>query len=210
MCIRGFRYVYLSMSEHDAFLHVLKAGESAGQANAPLFLDIGCCSKLLSHHPARPSGVTCSCIVGTDLRHLVQSGYPSTSVLGCDLQSEFIDLGHTLYGDRDTCQIPFFVGDILDVALLPFPQAADESLKDIRGLNELRGRVKYIYAGSLFHLFDEGTQEAIARRIATLLDVSDGNAAVVFGKHVGKAEEGLIDDPRGRYVRQFIEVWLMI
>jgi len=163
MCIRGFRYVYLSMSEHDAFLHVLKAGESAGQANAPLFLDIGCC-------------------MGTDLRHLVQSGYPSTSVLGCDLQSEFIDLGHTLYGDRDTCQIPFFVGDILDVALLPFPQAADE----------------YIYAGSLFHLFDEGTQEAIARRIATLLDVSDGNAAVVFGKHVGKAEEGLIDDPRGR------------
>ncbi|KAN0082428.1 hypothetical protein V8E55_008223 [Tylopilus felleus] len=170
------------MSEHDAFLHVLKAGESAGQANAPLFLDIGCC-------------------MGTDLRHLVQSGYPSTSVLGCDLQSEFIDLGHTLYGDRDTCQIPFFVGDILDVALLPFPQAADEvclSLKDIRSLNELRGRVKYIYAGSLFHLFDEGTQEAIARRIATLLDVSDGNAAVVFGKHVGKAEEGLIDDPRGR------------
>ena len=140
--------------------------------------------------------------MGTDLRHVVQVGYPSTSVIGCDIRNDFIDMGYTFYSDRDTCPVPFFVGDVFDITLHPFPQAADDprpSIKDVRDLNELRGRVKYIYAGSLFHLFDEGTQEAIARRLATLLDVSEGNGpAVLFGRHVAKQEEGVIDDAMGR------------
>jgi len=172
------------MTDNDAFFHILKASQSAGgQVNAPLVLDIGCC-------------------MGTDLRHLVQCGYPSTSVIGSDVRRDFIDLGYALYGDRDTCPTPFFVGDVFDITLLPFPQtsATDASpLKDVQNLNELRGRVKYVYAGSLFHLFDEGTQKAIARRLATLLDVTAGNGpAVIFGKHVAKVEEGLIDDTMGR------------
>ncbi|KAF8548903.1 hypothetical protein OG21DRAFT_665169 [Imleria badia] len=69
----------------------------------------------------------------------------------------------------------------------------------VRSLNELRGRVKYVYAGSLFHLFDEGTQEAIARRLAVLLHVSEGNGpAVLFGRYVAQQEEGVIDDAMGR------------
>jgi len=146
--------------------------------------------------------LTRSRIVGTDLRHIVQSGYPSTSVIGCDIRDDFIDLGHTLYADRDTCPIPFFVGDIFDTTLRPFPQVADDgcpSLQDVRSLNELRGRVKYVYTGALFHLFDEGTQEAIARRLVTLLDVTEGvGPAVLFGRHVAKEEEGVIDDTMGR------------
>jgi hypothetical protein len=150
--------------------------------------------------------LTRSRIVGTDLRHIVQSGYPSTSVIGCDIRDDFIDLGHTLYADRDTCPIPFFVGDIFDTTLRPFPQVADDgcpSLQDVRSLNELRGRIKYVYTGALFHLFDEGTQEAIARRLVTLLDVTEGvGPAVLFGRHVAKEEEGVIDDTMGRYVKQ--------
>ena len=194
------------MSEHDVFAHILKTGQRAGQANAPLLLDIGCCSKLSLHPVGRPANVARLRLVGTDLRHLVQVGYPSTSVIGCDIRRDFIDRGYEFYCDSDTCQIPFFVADIFDIVLCPFPQAANNarpSLKDVQSLNELRGRVKYIYAGSLFHLFDEGTQEAIARRLATLLDVSKENGpAVLFGRHVCKTEEGIIDDAMGRYVEQ--------
>ena len=193
------------MSENDAFDHILGVGQSAGQANAPLLLDLGCCSKS-SPHPVRPTDVIRSRIVGTDLRHIVQSGYPSTSVIGCDIRRDFIDLGHALYADSDTCAIPFFVGDVFDIVRRPFPQAADDacpSLKDVRSLNELCGRVKYLYAGAIFHLFDEGTQEAIARRLVTLLDVTEGNGpAVLFGRHPAKEAEGVIDDALGRYVKQ--------
>ena len=144
--------------------------------------------------------------MGTDLRHIVQSGYPSTSVIGCDIRRDFIDLGHALYADRDTCPIPFFVGDVFDITLRPFPQTADDAcplLKNVRSLDELRGHVKYLYAGAIFHLFDEGTQEAIARRLVTLLDVTEGNGpAVLFGRHVVKEAEGVIDDAMGRYVKQ--------
>ena len=142
--------------------------------------------------------------MGTDLRYLVQSGYPSESVIGCEVRREFIDLGYELYGDRDTCPIPFLVGDIFDVSPRPFPQQAGDvcpSLNNVQCLNELRGRVKYVYAGALFHLFDEGTQEAIARRLATILDVTEGGSpAVLFGRSVAQAEEGVIDDAMGRYV----------
>ncbi|KAF8553502.1 hypothetical protein OG21DRAFT_1215967 [Imleria badia] len=126
---------------------------------------------------------------------------PSASVIGCDIRREFIDLGYTFYSDHDTFPAPFFVGDVFDIPLRLFPQAVNDKrtpLKDIRNLN-------YVYAGSLFHLFDEGTQEAIARRLATLLDVSKGNGpAVLFGRHVASAqkEEGVIDDAMGQYIKQ--------
>ncbi|KAH0828781.1 major facilitator superfamily domain-containing protein [Lanmaoa asiatica] len=184
-CIRGFHYICLFMSDNDAFAHIMKASQSTGQVNALLLLDIGCC-------------------MGTDLRHLVQSGYPSMGVIGCDIRQDFIDLGHSLYADRDTCPIAFFVADVFDITLRPFPQTADSvgpALKGVRNLNELRGRVKYVYAGALFHLFDEGTQEATARRLATLLDVTEGSGpALIFGRHSAKAEEGIISDAFGLYV----------
>lgn len=146
--------------------------------------------------------------MGTDLRHLVRSGYNPSSVIGCDLRQAFIDLGHELYADRETCPVPFFVGDVLDIDLCSFPPQADKagpSLRDVRRLKDLRGRVKYVYAGSLFHLFDEGTQEAIARRLATLLDVTPGSGpAIVFGRHSGKVVEGMMDDVMGRYVSDLL------
>ena len=142
--------------------------------------------------------------VGTDLRHLVHSGYNPSSVIGCDLCQAFIDLGYELYADRETCPIPFFAGDVFDIVPCLFPPQADTapspSLRDVANLNDLRGRVKYVYAGSLFHLFDEASQEAVARRLATLLKVTPGSGpAIVFGRHLGRAMEGLVDDG-GRYV----------
>ncbi|KAF8547925.1 hypothetical protein OG21DRAFT_829234 [Imleria badia] len=69
------------ISEHDVCAHVLNVGQDAGQVNAPFLLNIGCCS-------------------GTDLRYLVQSGYPSDSVVRCDVRRD------DFYGDRDTFQFP--------------------------------------------------------------------------------------------------------
>ncbi|KAF9223079.1 hypothetical protein BS17DRAFT_754878 [Gyrodon lividus] len=182
-CIRAFHHVSSLMPEHDAFAHIMKSGQSGGEDGAPLILDIGCC-------------------MGTDLRYVAFWGYPCTSMIGCDVRREFIDFGHELYSDRDTCHIPFFVGDVFDLELCPFPQQADAAaplLKEVSSLNELRGRVKYIYAGALFHLFDAGTQEAIARRLATLLDVEKGSGrGVVFGRHSAQVKEGMIDDAMGR------------
>lgn len=65
-----------------------------------------------------------------------------------------------------------------------------------------RQRVKYAYAVLLFHLFEERTQEAVARCLVTLLDVTEGNGpAVLFGRHVAKKGGGVIDDVTGRYLR---------
>ncbi|KAG9309619.1 hypothetical protein JVU11DRAFT_10281 [Chiua virens] len=184
-CIRHFHYVSLRMSKHDAFPYILKAAQTS---KPPVLLDMGCC-------------------MGTDLRYLAHSGYPASSLIGCDLRQAYIDLGYELYADRET-SVPFFSADIFEMTpcAFPFDALSDNdqiapSLRDVRRLDELRGRVKYIYAGSLFHLFDEGTQEAIARRLATLLDVTPGSESgptLIFGQHVGKAVEGVREDFMGR------------
>ncbi|KAH7890451.1 hypothetical protein F5I97DRAFT_1972805 [Phlebopus sp. FC_14] len=183
-CFRAFHHVSLYMSENDAYDRILELAQEADQSGGEcLFLDIGCC-------------------MGTDLRHLVLSGFPAGSVIGCDVREEFIELGYKLYGDRDICKIPFFVGDVFDIVLAPgfaVSDVANVPLTSVSSLDQLRGRVKYIYSGALFHLFDEGTQEAIARRLSTLLNIQEGSGkAVVFGRHSAKAEEGMIDDTMKR------------
>ncbi|KAF8547923.1 hypothetical protein OG21DRAFT_829064 [Imleria badia] len=116
-------------SLHDVFAHVLKAGQSSGQANAPLLLDIRCC----------------------DLRYLVQSGYPSDSVTGYKLRWDFVNLGFELDGDCETCPIPFLVTDISNLSLCPFPQQADEAypLLSSTGRHEPRATtfVFHLHAG---------------------------------------------------------------
>ncbi|KIJ62353.1 hypothetical protein HYDPIDRAFT_94825 [Hydnomerulius pinastri MD-312] len=181
-CIRAFHHVSLFMAENTVFGRIRDVIVKPRQDESPLLLDIGCC-------------------MGTDLRYLAYLGYPPKSLIGCDVRGEFIELGYKLYSDRDKCEIPFFVGDIFDIELRPFPQQSDSTslpLTEVSNLNQLRGRVKYIYAGALFHLFDEGTQEAIARRLASLLDVRGGESAVVFGRHSAQEKEGMIDDSMGR------------
>lgn len=138
--------------------------------------------------------------MGTDVRKLVYDGYPAANVLGCDLRQEFLDYGHTLFGDRGRCAIRFFASDIFAV---PYPPPADQPPSDIAlgsvtHLAQLRGRIDHFYTGALFHLFDEKTQYALALRVAALLRRAPG--AVVFGRHQGLEREGYIDDHLGRCV----------
>lgn len=136
--------------------------------------------------------------MGTDVRKLVWDGYPANNVMGCDLRQEFIDYGYKLYQDKDSCAIHFFPSDIFDV---PYPFPADQAptsvdVANVKDLSQLHGAVTHCYTGALFHLFDEPTQYALALRVATLLKRVPG--AVVFGRHQGLPEAGMIDDHLGR------------
>ena len=71
----------------------------------------------------------------------------------------------------------------------------------VTDLTQLRGKLTHIYAGALFHLFDEAVQRALAFRLALLLKRDTG--AVIFGRHQGLEEAGMIDDHLARYVRVF-------
>lgn len=141
--------------------------------------------------------------VGSDVRKLVYDGYPAERVLACDLRREYIDLGYKLYQDLDTCPIHFFTSDIF--ALDPIPPSESSPAKvsvpvptpEVTDLSQLRGALTHIYVGALFHLFDETTQYALALRLAVLLRKTRG--AVVFGRHSGLDEAGMIDDHLGRY-----------
>jgi len=136
--------------------------------------------------------------MGTDVRKLVSDGYPASNVLGCDLRQGFIDAGYSLFQDKETCKIHFFTSDIFEVpATISTTPALLSDLSSITDLRQLEGSIDHFYAGALFHLFDEPTQYAIAIRIAgTLLKRKEGS--VIFGRHQGLHEEGMIADGIGR------------
>ena len=133
--------------------------------------------------------------VGTDVRKLVRDGYPVSRVFGCDMRQEFIDLGYKLYGDADICAIQFFSSDIFDVPVcfMPMSFISDRPMTSIMGV---LGSLTYIYAGALFHLYDESTQHAIALRLAALIKRESGS--IIFGRHRGLEVAGMIDDHLGR------------
>lgn len=136
--------------------------------------------------------------MGTDVRKLVYDGYPATSVLGCDLRQDYIDLGYKLYGDKETSQIYFFTSDIFDLPPSFNNAVVHGNDAKITTLSQLLDSLTHVYTGALFHLFDESTQYAIALRLAALLKREPG--AIIFGRHQGLAQEGMIDDHLARCV----------
>ncbi|KAI0826567.1 hypothetical protein BC628DRAFT_1419076 [Trametes gibbosa] len=185
-CIRAFHFVSLMMATNDVYPAVLETGK---RDRTSLLLDLGCC-------------------MGTDVRKVVQDGYPANQVLGCDIRPEYITLGHELFADAGRSPIRFFTANVFDLSPAPSaaessPTAAPEDLEKllspstvITDLAQLRGALTHVYAGALFHLFDEETQYALALRVAALLRRRPG--AVVFGRHQGLEEEGYVDDHLGR------------
>jgi hypothetical protein len=147
--------------------------------------------------------------VGTDARRLAHDGYKAGNILGCDLRDTYLELGYSLYGDKDTCPIRFFTDDILDLPLATPSSGSVVCLAEVKSLEQLRGQLDHVYTGALFHLFDEATQLAIALRVATLLRRAPG--AVVFGRHQGRPEAGLIADHMSRCAARVphkVRLWL--
>lgn len=136
--------------------------------------------------------------MGTDVRKLVADGYTASNVLGCELRSEYISLGHELFSSSpSSCPIHFFSDDIFEAPPSPPSAIPTVPFSEVTKLKELQGRVTHLYTGALFHLFDEKTQEAMARRIALLVQ-KQRSGVVVFGRHQGKKEAGMISDHMSR------------
>lgn len=150
-----------------------------------------------SIHLGQYSRLVVITLVGTDVRKLVRDGYPATQIVGCDLRQSYITSGYKLFDDKETCQIRFITSDVLALPADTSKGVTTTPINEVSSLSDLTGRVKHLYTGALFHLFDEDTQFAIALRLVTLLKRSPG--AIVFGRHQGYEVEGLIDDHMGRY-----------
>jgi len=170
------------MAMHPAYRTVVAAGRSGNT----LLLDIGCC-------------------MGTDARKAAHDGYPAANIVGSDLHAEYLRLGYKLYDDESDCNISFFAADVFDLdsdgkvdspGSTSEPEARTLAFSNLR---ELKGKVTHIYAGLLFHLFDESTQTRLARCLAALLYRNPG--AIIFGRHEGREEAGLIsaEDERPRF-----------
>jgi hypothetical protein len=188
-CVLSFAFVKGKLSNHPVYPKILESAKNGDT----VFLDVGCCSKCLSLNLLFLSHRdTTICAVGTDARRLVFDGYPASNVLGCDLRQSYIDQGHELYQDSNTCQIRFFTSDVFDIPARPAVATNALPLSDVTTFSELQNRVTHMYTALLFHLFDEASQFAIAIRVATLLRKQSG--AVVFGRHQGMPRASLITD----------------
>ncbi|KZP26751.1 hypothetical protein FIBSPDRAFT_819000 [Athelia psychrophila] len=168
-CIRLFHFISLMMQKNAAYQRVLEAGKKGDT----VLLDIGCC-------------------MGTDVRKLVRDGYPESHVLGCDLRLEYITSGYNLFEDKDSCKIRFFTADMFDIPVNAAAGSPDIPLAEISRLSDLANRVTHLYAGALYHLFDEATQYIMAIGMARLTKRNSGT--VIFGRHQGMEPEGVIDD----------------
>ena len=104
--------------------------------------------------------VTRSRIVGTDLRHIVQSGYPRPQL-------------RVMYAHSTPTAAPAR-------SRYSSPRAADDVCSSLRDVQSL--------------ILEVGMQEAIARCLATLLDVMEGNECSL----VGKEEEGVLNAAMGK------------
>lgn len=185
------------MRQNPAYQSVLEAGKKGDT----VFLDLGCCSKLLSWKKITIC-INKFGIVGTDVRNLVHEGYPGANVVGCDLNQRFIDLGHKLYRDAVSCPILFLTSDVFDIPVStpphPLPTSGVPISKALK-LSELANRVTHVHMGAIFHLFEEQMQYALALRIGLLLKREPG--AVIFGRQQGSTkEEGLLEDNIWTYV----------
>lgn len=110
--------------------------------------------------------------------------------------AEFWDIGHKLFKDTPASfPVPFLPGDAFDDAFLaPTPVASRPpantapTLAGLTTLTPLHARLSAIHASSLFHLFSEDRQRALARRIASLLSPEAGS--IIFGMHGGRPAKG--------------------
>jgi hypothetical protein len=106
--------------------------------------------------------------------------------------AEFWDLGHELFLDTpESFPVPFITGDIfsnavLDMNAAPLPALPALERSTLTTLTPLKGHASVIHASSFFHLFDEGTQKELARRIASLLSKEPGS--IIFGSSAGEPD----------------------
>jgi 2-polyprenyl-3-methyl-5-hydroxy-6-metoxy-1,4-benzoquinol methylase len=163
-CIGQFRFLEAGVDDCDEYNEVverLRKGEK--------LLDMACC-------------------FGQTIRQLVADGAPSENIYGCDLQSEFIDLGYELFKDRNSLQTKFLVADIFDPA---------------SQLQGFRGEMNIIYTGSFFHLWGLEKQKKVSRAVVSLLRPNPGS--MILGRQMGSVEAFEMKSATGTMFRHNVD-----
>ncbi|EFP83235.2 hypothetical protein PGTUg99_008842 [Puccinia graminis f. sp. tritici] len=170
-CIWGFEFLKGKTTSHPFYPQVKE--NQLSSKHQKFFIDLGT-------------------FVGVDLRQVVNDGWNPNNVLGVDIHPEWRDLGHQLFKDGNEA-LPFYLGDILQVKTLNDSPSSEArpvlDLRDLQDLNKLKGRVSFISANQLFHLFSKGDQKELAERCGRLLSHEPG--AAIFGTQLGLPEEKL-------------------
>jgi hypothetical protein len=108
-----------------------------------------------------------------DLGKLVHDGAPPNSVYGTDLSGEYFEFGYKLFRDEAVVPRNYFIApDILD--------------SEAQGLKELEGKLDFINAAHLIHVFNLHDQKWLIARFMGLL--RDGKGGMVTGRMTGHLE----------------------
>jgi hypothetical protein len=102
----------------------------------------------------------------------VYDGAPPDKIIGVDSETRFIELGHKLFGDKETLKAQFYTGDVFTEDFLA----------------SLHGKVDIIFVGSFLHLFTFEQQKVIVAQLCKLLRKKEGS--LVFGRHMATEEKG--------------------
>lgn len=136
--------------------------------------------RVLEHLRNNPTAgfLDAGCCFGQEIRYLAHQGIPSRQLFGLDFEQAFIDLGYKLFRDKDRLETTFALGD-----LTVDDDGSEEALTKTLG-----GKIDIVYASSLFHLWDYGTQLKAATRLVSLL--RDQVGVIVVGRQLGSIFAG--------------------
>lgn len=115
--------------------------------------------------------VDLGCAFAQDVRQLVCDGVPAENLYGVELDERFVDLGYSLFLDREKLRSSFLVADVL------------EEHSDLDRLDE---KVDIVYASQFFHLFGWDNQVMIGKRMVRLLKPQSGS--LIVGYQVGTVD----------------------
>ncbi|KAA1073646.1 hypothetical protein PGT21_019962 [Puccinia graminis f. sp. tritici] len=176
-CIWALYFCKTRVITHPAYAEVLELSKK--DDCQPIFLDVGS-------------------FAGIDLRQVVHTGMKPENVMGTDLIDDWAKIGNKLFNGKGV--VPFVKGDIfcnsfLDRLTPPSPSAINSNfvqLNELRSLNPLKQKVRFITCNSVFHLFDEERQTELAHRLASLLN-NQMSGSTIFGTHVGSDDCYLLE-----------------
>jgi hypothetical protein len=115
---------------------------------------------------------------------MVHDGAPSANMYGAEQLSGFVDLAYDFFGDRDTFQGKFLVGDVT---------SPDETNPQLAAL---RGTVDLIHVGMVLHLWDLETQTRFCEKLVEYARPVPGT--MVFGHSAGRVEAAEWPNPVGK------------
>ncbi|KAF7888821.1 hypothetical protein EAF00_009121 [Botryotinia globosa] len=144
-CIGDFQFLDIVITSFPYYPKLLSRLASPGTK----FLDLGCC-------------------FGQIIRRLVYDGALPENLYGCDLRTEFFELGYDLFKDEANLKSTLFKADIFD--------------EDNVDMKRLEGDIDVIYAGSFLHMYGWGDQVKICKILARAMKKE---GSVLMGRQGG-------------------------